>query len=274
MFGIPEIEKRIFRNDFINNVIVSGEYSNNRSCAEHRQTLKQRYAELLPIQSDNPQQHYRFNIDMQTKQTSINANVDETERHIALRSKNMQQELVMTNSAFQYRESGQCYDTSTTFNTNVGPLIDYLGEVGVERLNTLRLRKVNAVGYELSTTTPAQKIKAWQPAENFINERLVPQYEAMLGAAPAIKQHLSTIQLIDGHYTLIVKYGYYVVEKNSDGSNVKGQVIIDLDIARHIHTIISDIHDELDRMHQELYNAFLWSISEKFIALLNQEGGQ
>lgn len=273
MFGIPELEKRTFNNDFINNVIVSGEYISNRSCAEHRQTLKDRYAGILPIQNDVPQQQYQINIDVKTNQTSVNADVNESERQITLRSRNMQKELSLTNNNFQYRESGNVYGTSVTFNDAVRPALTYLAEVGVTSLNKLQLRKINVVGFELNTVNPANSVIAWQPASSLINERLIARYQAMLDVSSNIKQHISTLQLADGDYMLTIKYGFHVLEKKADGSSVKGQVIIDLDIARQSAINTDGAIDELCMMHQELFNAFNWCISEEFIRLLNREAG-
>lgn len=272
MFGIPVLEKITFRNDFINNVVVRGNYNNNRSCANNRQALKSRYAELLPIQSDTPQQQYNINIDVKTNQTSVNANVDENERQVILRSRNMQRELILTNNEFQYQESGPAYGTSITFNDAVSPTLSFLEETGVANLNKLRLRKVNVVGFELNSSNPTQPVNTWQPVAELINEKLAVQYQAMMGVAPFITQHFNTLQFAEGDYMLTIKYGFNVLEKNVEGSSAKGQVVIDLEITRNIAIAVSETLNELRLMHQELYNAFNWCISERFVNLLNQEG--
>ena len=271
MFGIPEREKITFRNDFINRVVVAGAYNSNRSCTAQRQSLKYRYKDSLPLQSDSPQQQYRINIDVKTNQTSVDTNVDDQDHQVTLRSKNMQKELTMMNNSFRYQEVANAYGTSVTFDNAVQPTIDYLKEVGVEQLNMMKLQKVNVIGYEMGRQATAEgPIPAWQPASNLINARLVPQYEAMLGAATNIKQHISNMQLIDGQYVLTIKYGYNITEKKADDSMVKGQVIVDLEIERKAPVPIDAVADELTLMHKELYNAFLWSISDNFVNLLNQ----
>lgn len=276
MFGIPEREKITFHNDFINRVIVAGAYNSNRSCTEQRQSLKDRYADTLSLQSDSPQQQYRINIDVKTNQTSVDTNVDEQDHQVTLRSKNMQKELSMMNNSFRYQEIGNGYGTSVSFDSAVLPAIDYLKEAGVEQLNMMKLQKVNVIGYEMGKQTSAEgPIPAWQPASNLINPRLVPQYEAMLGAATNLKQHISNMQLTDGQYVLTIKYGFNITEKKQNGSIVKGQVIVDLEIERKSPVTIDAVADELTLMHNELYNAFLWSISDNFVNLLNQgEEGQ
>lgn len=270
MFGIPDIERRTFRNDFINNVIASGVYNNNRSCIEHRETLKQRYADTLPIQNDVPQQQYQIDFDIKTSQTSVRAGVDEHERQLILRSRNMQKELALNNNTLQYRESGNGYGTSVTFNEAIRPALNYLEEAGVKSMNKLHLRKVNVVGFELNSGNPANQVVAWQPATSLIHSRLLAQYQAMTNVSSAIKQHISTMQLVEGDYLLTIKYGFNVLEKKPDGSGVKGQIIIDLEIARLTTIAITSTLEELRFMHQELYNAFNWCISEDFIKLLNQ----
>ena len=274
MFGIPEREKITFHNDFINRVVVAGAYNSNRSCTTLRQSLKDRYKDSLPLQSDSPQQQYRINIDVKTNQTSVDTNVDDQDHQVTLRSKNMQKELSMMNNSFRYQEIGNGYGTSITFDGAVQPTIDYLKEAGVEQLNMMKLQKVNVVGYEMGRqATTEGVIPAWQPASNLINARLVPQYEAMLGAATNIKQHISNIQLTDGQYVLTIKYGYNITEKKLDGSMVKGQVIVDLEIERKAPVSVDAVADELTLMHKELFNAFLWSISDSFVNLLNQGEG-
>lgn len=270
MFGIPEREKITFHNDFINRVVVAGAYNNNRSCTAQRQSLKERYADTLPIQSDSPQQQYRINIDVKTNQTSVDTNVDDQDHQVTLRSKNMQKELLLMNNSFRYMEVGNGYGTSLTFDNAVLPAVDYLKEAGVEQLNMMKLQKVNVVGYEMGRQTTAEApIPDWQTASNLINPRLVPQYEAMLGTATNIKQHISNMQLIDGQYVLTIKYGFIVTDKKQD--IVKGQVIVDLEIERKAPVVIDTVADELTLMHKELYNAFLWSISDNYVNLLNQE---
>lgn len=273
MFGIPEREKMTFHNDFINRVVVAGAYNSNRSCTTQRQSLKDKYKDSLPLQSDSPQQQYRINIDVKTNQTSVDTNIDNQDHQVTLRSKNMQKELSMMNNSFRYQEIGNGYGTSLTFDGAVQPTIDYLKEAGVEQLNIMKLQKVNVVGYEMGRhATVERPIPAWQPASNLINARLVPQYEAMLGTAPNIKQHISNMQLTDGQYVLTIKYGYNITEKRQDGSIIKGQVIADLEIERKAPVAIDAVANELVLMHKELYNAFLWSISENFVNLLNQGG--
>ena len=269
MFGIPELEKKTFRNDFINNVVVSGSYNNNRSCAEHRQALKERYTDLLPIQADMPQQQYRIDFDVKTNQTSVKANVDEKERQVVLRSRNVQSELTLNNNEFHYRESGQAYGTSATFNEHVAPVLGFLEESGVTSLNRLKLRKVNVIGFEQKAAEPSQKVFTWQPAANLISEKLNVQYQAMMGVMPFAKHHVSTLQFADGDYVLTIKYGFNVLEKKADDSSVKGQVIIDLEIARQSAVNTTDGLGELRIMHKELYNAFCWCISGEFVNLLN-----
>ncbi len=271
MFGIPEREKITFRNDFINRVVVAGAFNNNRSCTEKRQLLKDMYKDSLPLQSDSPQQQYRINIDVKTNQTSVDTNVDDQDHQVTLRSKNMQKELSLMNNSFRYQEVGNAYGTSISFDQAVQPAIDYLKETGVEQLNMMKLQKVNVIGYEMGRQATAEgPIPAWQPASNLINPRLVPQYEAMLGASTSIKQHISNMQLTDGQYILTIKYGYNITERRPDDSIVKGQVIVDMEIERKAPVTIDTVADELTLMHNELYNAFLWSISDNFINLLNQ----
>lgn len=271
MFGIPDIEKKTFRNDFINRVVVAGAYSSNRSCTANRQSLKDRYADTLPMQNDSPQQQYQINFDVRTKQTSVNANVDEQDHQIVLRSKNMQKELALMNNSFRYHEIGDSYGTSATFDSAVQPAIAYLKEVGVEQLNMMKLQKVNVIGYEMGKQEGvAGPVPFWQPAANLINARLVPQYEAMTGVAANMRQHVSNLQLTDGAYVLTIKYGFRLMEKRQDGSMAKGQVIVDLEIERKTSVDIDAVADELTLMHKELYNAFLWSISDNYVSLLDQ----
>ncbi len=149
MFGIPEREKVTFHNDFINRVVVAGAYNSNRSCTSQRQALKERYADTLPMQRDSPQQQYRINIDVKTNQTSVDTNVDDQDHQVTLRSKNMQKELTLMNNNFRYQEIGNGYGTSMTFDNAVQPAIDYLQKAGVERLNMMKLQKVNVIGFEM-----------------------------------------------------------------------------------------------------------------------------
>lgn len=274
MFGIPEIEKKIFNNHFINRVVVAGAYNANRSCTAQRSSLMERYAETLPLQTDNPHQQYRINIDVKTNQSSVDANINEQDHQVTLRSKNMQKELMMTNANFHYQESGTNYGTSVAFDLALQPALAYLGEAGVTHLNVMKLQKINVIGYEIGKQQDTEApVPVWQPASNLINARLVPHYEAMLKAATAIKQHMSNIQFTDGSYVLTIKYGFNVIEKKEDGRIAKGQVIIDLEIERRTPIAINDVNVELELMHKELYNAFLWSISEEYLNLLNIRKG-
>ena len=271
MFGIPEREKVTFHNDFINRVVVAGAYNNNRSCTAQRQALKDRYADTLPMQSDSPQQQYQINFDVRTKQTSVNANMDEQDRQITLRSKNMQKELTLVNNSFRYQEIGDSYGTSVTFDGAVQPAVSYLKEAGVSLLNMMKLQKVNIIGYEMGKKEGVEgPVPFWQPASNLINARLVPQYDAMIGVAMNTRQHISNLILTDGAYVLTIKYGFRLMEKKNDGDVAKGQVIVDLEIERKIPVAIDAVADELTMMHKELYNAFLWSISDNYVNLLDQ----
>lgn len=272
MFGIPETEKKTFPNNFINRVVVAGAFNTNRSCTTQRQMLKNLYAESLPLQSDNPQQQYRINIDVKTNQTSVDANVNDQDHQVTLRSKNMQKELMLTNTNFHYQENGTNYGTSLLFDNAVQPVLSYLGDTGVERLNVIKLQKINVIGYEIGKNSATQEsVPVWQPASNLINARLNPQYEAMLGTATTIKQHINNIQFTDGSYVLTIKYGFNVIERKEDGSMAKGQVVLDLQIEKKSPIAINAVSEELSLMHKELYNAFLWSISDEFVRLLNIE---
>ena len=271
MFGIPEIEKKPFQINFINRVVLAAAYNTNRSCTLQRQSLKDRYVEKLPLQNDSPQQQYRINIDVKTNQTSVDTNVDDQDHQVILRSKNMQKELRLNNSSFHYQENGTNYGTSGAFDDAAQPALAYLEESGVEQFNMLRLQKINVIGYEIGKQSEAQaSVPVWQPASSLLNARLLPQYEAMFGTASVIKQHINNMQFKDGQYVLTIKYGFNVTEKKEDGSMAKGQVVLDLQIEKIGPIAINTVAGELTFMHKELYNAFLWSISDSYINLLNQ----
>lgn len=270
MFGIPILEKKTFPNNFLNSVVAAGSYNNNRSCAEQREQLKARYKDSLPTQSDVPQQQYRIDLDMRTKQTSVRADVNENERQVTLRSPNMQKELALTNSQFHYKESGMAYGTAVTFNDAVRPALDYLGEVGVGQLNTMQLRKVNAVGFEMKSPRENLPVAAWLTAQNLINARLATSYASMPDVSSYIKQDIKTMQLEDSGYALTIKYGFVIQEMEADKSVAKGQVIVDLEIKRQTAIGLADVMAELEMMHKELYNVFCWSISDEFVRLLNK----
>ena len=75
------------------------------------------------------------------------------------------------------------------------------------------------------------------------------------------------MQLEDSGYQLTLRYGYQIINKDDNGKKADGLIILDLEMS-HRNVKIENLESELRIFHTELYNAFIWSLSDNAINIL------
>lgn len=270
MFGIENYEKSTLKNNFLKNIIFKLYYKENTSCTSKRSDFIEVLKKDYPIITDGIAQEIAFTIGGQSgKEHSVSIKDNSNAHQVIMRSKDVQKEILLNNELFQYKETGQIYSGSKDFDSCIKNAMDFLQENGTTECKTLSLRKINAVDFT-SNDTNNQEVPTFGPVRELIAPYLLCTYESFKPTNKFIKQNIYTLQLEEKDYTLTIKYGYIISEKSPSNSNIKGQIIIDLLIEKKGTFDINEVKNELEKCHQELYNAFRWCISPKMFNLINE----
>ncbi len=270
MFGIDSYEKFVFSHNFLRNIIFKVNYKENKSCTAKRESFIEVFRESYPIITDGIAQEIALTMGAQQIGQTISIKDNGDAHQVIMRSKNGQKEFVLTNDFLQYKESGHTYKNSIDFNLQINKAIDFLNSSNTNECKILTLRKVNIVDFA-SNNAGGQEAPTYDPLRELLAPHLLCMYEAFKPCNKFIKQNMYSLLLEEDDYTLTIKYGYIVAEKNPAVSNIKGQIVIDLSLEKKNISSIDILNEEIQKCHQELYNAFRWCISDKMLNILKQE---
>ncbi|WP_225226486.1 TIGR04255 family protein [Phocaeicola intestinalis] len=272
MFGINNYEKCIFKHNFLRNIIFKVHYKENICCTSKRSDFIETFKEDFPIVSDGIAQAISFTLGGQNgKEQSVSVKDDSNAHQVIMRSINAQKELTLNNELLQYKETGLTYSSSNDFNSKINQGIAFLKENGTTECKAFSLRKINIVDF-VSNNMENEEVSTYDPLRELIAPYLLCMYEDFRSSNKFIKQNIYTIQFEENDYFLTIKYGYIISEKNASSSNIKGQIVIDLSLEKKSSCSIDILlSEELQKCHQELYNAFRWCISPKMFNMINEE---
>lgn len=271
MFGINDYEKRVFKHNFLRNIIFKVYFKENVSCSSKRADFIETFKEDFPIISDGIAQKIAFTLGGQNgKGQSVSIKDDSNAHQVIMRSKETQKEITLNNELLQYKETGLTYSSSHDFNSKIYKGVDFLQKNGTVEYKAFSLRKINIVDF-VSNNIENKEVSMYDPLRELVAPYLLCMYEYFKSSNKFIKQNIYTIQFEEKDYSLTIKYGYIISEKNISNSNIKGQIVIDLSIEKKGSFSIDTLSDELQKSHQELYNAFRWCISSKMFNMINGE---
>lgn len=271
MFGINDYEKRVFKHNFLRNIIFKVYFKENVSCSSKRADFIETFKEDFPIISDGIAQKIAFTLGGQNGEgQSVSIKDDSNAHQVIMRSKETQKEITLNNELLQYKETGLTYSSSHDFNSKIYKGVDFLQKNGTVECKAFSLRKINIVDF-VSNNIENKEVSTYDPLRELVAPYLLCMYEDFKSSNKFIKQNIYTIQFEEKDYSLTIKYGYIISEKNISNSNIKGQIVIDLSIEKKGSFSIDTLSDELQKSHQELYNAFRWCISSRMFNMINGE---
>lgn len=269
MFGIAQYEKCVFSNNFLKNIILKLNYRENKTCTSNRSQFIETFKYDFPIITDGVAQEIALTMGAQQNGQTISIKNNSDAHRIIMRSKNSQNEFALTNDFLQYKETGNSYKSSQNFDLQIIKALDFLKKSNTTECKNLSLRKVNFIDFA-TNNSEGQEIFTYEPLRELLAPQILCIYEAFASCNKYIKQNIYSLQLEESDYILNVKYGYIVSEKNLALSNVKGQIVIDLSLEKRSVSSFDSLNEDLQKCHQELYNAFRWCISDKMLEILKQ----
>ena len=270
MFGIPEIEKEVFNRNFINNVTFEATFAPNRNCTAMRDKISAVLGDELPVKHDAISQTIEVAFDERTKSNSVTTKQDENDRRLVMSAKNGQKQFELTNMSTKYLESGATYKDQQDFDSKIGRILSFLKEADVKEFTRLILRKVNIVTFNTRSGDGQSPAVVYNAVQDLVSPKLLCSFEAFSDSMPFLKQHFSTMVMEENGNILTIRYGLIVDNKSQDKKQVNGRVIIDMQLAKQSRTDINEVSSLLGEYHQELYNAFHWSISNNMVELLRK----
>ena len=270
MFGIKTYNKEQFNHHFIRDVVFTVHFKNNIACTTNRDKFISSLKTEYPTCHDGIAQDISVTLGDDKQGNSVTINRNNDSHQIILRTEDMKKEFVFTNNSLKYKESGHTYNGSQSFNTRLSKALQFLKSNGTESCKILSLRKVNVVDFKSNDNRSQENIPTYVPTCQLLSKKLLPTYESYNECNKYIVQNLQNLSLKDGDYNLEIKYGYLVSEKSENLDYVKGQVVLDLHLARIGNISIQNIDEDLTTLHNTLYDVFRWAITEKMLEILKK----
>lgn len=270
MFGIDNYDKFVFNHNFLRNIIFKVHYKENKSCSAQRQKFIDAFKENYPIHTDGISQEISLTMGTQQTNQAISIKDNGDAHQVIMRSTDAQREFVLTNDFLQYKENGKTYKSSTDFNSQIKKALGFLKFSDTNECKSLTLRKINIIDFTSDSANEIE-VQTYEALSQLLAPHLLCQYNGFLSCNKFIKQNIYNLQLEENGYTLTIKYGYIIAEINPTITSAKGQIIIDLFLEKSNITAIDSLDEEIEKCHQELYNAFRWSISDRMLEILKQQ---
>lgn len=263
MFGIPTIERQIFTRNFLRSISFSAKYIETSACSELADRLAQMMNDVMP----NKQVSDGFRIKFGANGLKED-NLSHPKR-LDLRSSDMQRHLTLTDESCDYEVSGTQYKSSDDLRKQYKKAIGYIETCGVKKVVNLSLRKQNILQFECESRDE-MPVPVYGPLCDVVSDKLLIPYSTIDNISVHTKQSIQSLQLEEKGYLLTVKYGFQVIERDVTNCKAKGLIIVDLSISK-FDVPIDTADDELQIFSSELYNAFIWVISEKTLKILKNE---
>jgi uncharacterized protein (TIGR04255 family) len=185
-------------------------------------------------------------------------------QQINLRSKDASATMDVSTESCSYKVDKGLEKPSEVHIDNFSKALNYLSVCGVDMLTNISLRKVNVLQFKMRSTD-GNPVPLLHPGSDVLSDMLVLPFDSMLDVAAYTKQNMQTLILEDSGYTLTLRYGTQILKKDSKGQSADGAIVLDLEISKNRVQQV-DAKDVLITMNDELYNAFVWALSDDFKA--------
>jgi uncharacterized protein (TIGR04255 family) len=256
MFGINTYPKEQFKRSFLRTITYHAVYNEAVDCVNLSDQLRNMFKDILPSFKTIP----NVKIILDNGVPELYKTVDT--QQFNLRAKDASVTMDVSAESCTYKVD-KCLDKPSEVHIdNFCKALNYLSVCGVDMLTNISLRKVNVLQFKMRSND-GNPVPLLHPESEVLSDKLVLPFNSMLDVAAYVKQNMQTLILEDSGYTLNLRYGTQIMKKDSNGQSAEGAIVLDLEISKKSVRQV-DAKDILITMNEELYNAFVWALSEKF----------
>ena len=264
MFGFPEKNRATgfqYQRNFLRSVILRVDYLRNKSIVDNRDFFKKAFEESLPTSSDivDAQGVLRFE-----NGTPIFEPQSSSEQGIELKSKDLQENLKITDSFIAYTVSGDVY---TKFENSFSKVEKVLGVaqsngITIENIKRIAIRKTNVIDFIINDN--ATIINAISSMFNNVLNKSILELPRNVG----VSSYSQTIVYDSIPYKLNLNYGY---KKGVEQRNWNAVVDIDIFNEKPAEKLNDkQIKEEFIKINKEIFNVFHWSLQDSLISELEK----
>lgn len=254
MFGITTHNREVFTRNFLRSINISAKYQEHSTCSELADRFVSLFADVMPVTQVNPAVRFNLNSNGVQRDESYHS------KQVTLHSSDMRRSMTLTDDSCEYIVSGDQYKSSEDMKKVFKKAVGYLETCGVNKFARLSMRKQNILQFQCVSGS-LDPVPVQGPVEDIFNNKLLLPYSVVNEINPYIKQSMQTLQLEDKGYILTLRYGFQIQKREDDKKKAVGLLILDMDIYKQ-DVLIDAVEDELSIFNEELYNAFIWAISD------------
>ena len=265
MFGFPKKDREggfQYQRNFLRSVILRIDYPQSREIVDRKDTFKDAFKDLFPNSSDivDAQGVLRFE-----DKTPIFEPQSSSEQGTELKSKDLQENLKVTDTFTAYTISGNVY---TNFEKAFSVIEQVFktwhdSTVQIEEINRIAVRKTNIIDFTIAEgATIMNAISSM--FNNALNKSILE-----LPNNNTVDSYNQTIVYSDSPYKLNLNYGY---RKGADQNN--WNAIIDIDVFNEEpldNSEVSSVESEFLKINKAVFDVFHWSLQGSLIDELNRE---
>lgn len=258
MFGFDFVERDLsLKKNFLKSVIIQLNFDKIQNYSNFKEKIIARFKEDFPRISESNQDEYR--IEFKPNITPILSEKKGATPGFEMKSSSGQEVLKISYSSVVYLTGGQSYQNFEKILMISQKLTDVIMLSGVNCINRLSIRKLNIIEFN-DVSNPTEIL-------NFI---LNPELLSNLNYFPYnrfIRQNIHSVNYVNNPYFLNIRYGLNQMPPTYE----LGQIILDIDLFNASCISFGEIVNELKKINQEIFNVFIWAISENTKQILHDE---
>lgn len=250
MFGYPEIERAVFKNNFLRSIIISIVYD-PVVVTDFQDKIKTSLIDFFPRFRSKTDSAVKIEFRPNVKTPIVN--VGEGVGGYQLQSEDGLSTISFENTGVTLNIAGVSYKKFDDIRPLLSAIQQLLKDMGVKGLKRLSIRKLNVANFETQEIVSV--------FEEILNPRLATSAISAIPNIESVLQHMITVSLKDGEYRLNLAYGIPPLRSNQ--VPVKGIFVEDIDVIRESTLTIDDLMRELNIINQAIFEVFMWINSDK-----------
>nr|WP_319401012.1 TIGR04255 family protein [uncultured Carboxylicivirga sp.] len=255
MFGFPQVQRKIYKNNFLRTIVFQVQFAENKTVIEKSLEIKNLFKEEFPRANDSVAKG--FNIQLNKDKTPILQSIPDARTGIDLRSEDGQKVLNISTNSLTLTVGGKVYKSFEIIETLIKKLNQVFELCDIKNALRLSVRKVNIIEFEIVNSNHIEVLQYLlsQPLLSNLNAFPDSKY---------INQSIQTINYKKDLNHLNLRYGMALVPNTKNG-----QVIVDIDLIDMGNITIDKILNRSKELNSQIFSIFNWTLSNNAKDLLD-----
>lgn len=264
MFGFPKTHREKgfkFKTNLLKSATFQLKFAESNTVKPNREKLKTLLETVFPIMRDIFKQEVR--VKFEKEKTPVLESAQSEAEGFEFQSEDKKKIFRLTETTFTYTIFGDIYTNFEDIKNELDALLlPALGVCQIPSANWVSIRKTNI----LETTSPENRPPQIDLLKNAFNETLIKNILS-LPNSENVESQTSNITLKTNGYKLNLNYG--LLSNAIDRKIENPQLILDIDLISQGDFPMKNIGTEWDKINDEIFNIFNWSITESLKESLN-----